>query len=202
MSTLESWTTWSQAQPRLAERLPPAAVSAVHDAFEFAAAFHAAQRRPAGEPYAEHLFEVLEILVCSAGVSDPEVLTAAVLHDVVEDTPCTLEEVAARFGERVAGLVDRLTKPEPPPGGDGAATRHAYLERIAAGPEDVRTIKLADRYSNVWKLDTHPRPGKQRSYYAETCRYVLPLAAGVPPFEQMFAAWRDRFRHLEEAGPR
>ena len=78
----------------------------------FALRFHGDQKRPTGAPYVEHLLEALEVLVRGAGVSDPDVLCAAVLHDVVEDTPCTIAGVRAAFGDRVADMVGWVTKPE------------------------------------------------------------------------------------------
>jgi (p)ppGpp synthase/HD superfamily hydrolase len=57
-------------------------------------------------------------------------------------------------------------------------------------------VKLADRLSNVQRLDTHPRPDKRRSYYQETLRSIVPLAQSHPWFRQWYAAWRNAFDHL------
>lgn len=67
-------------------------------AVSFAEEAHGDQKRPAGEPYLEHLLEAVEILVSGAGVRDEDLLVAAVLHDVVEDTDRTAGEVGERFG--------------------------------------------------------------------------------------------------------
>lgn len=58
-------------------------------------------------------------------------------------------------------------------------------------------LKPADRFGNVQRLDTHPRPVKRRSSSRETCRHLLPLATGVPWFETASAQWRQAHRHLE-----
>jgi hypothetical protein len=71
-------------------------LAGVTEAVSFAARWHADQRRPAGEPYVEHLQEATAFLALGADVQDVDVLQAAVLHDVVEDTPCTLAEVRAQ----------------------------------------------------------------------------------------------------------
>jgi (p)ppGpp synthase/HD superfamily hydrolase len=157
------------------------------DAVSFATRWHGDQTRPAGEPYVEHLREATAFLAYGAGVSDREVLRAAVLHDVVEDTPCTLDEVSAAFGPRVATLVDWVTK---------SADRDAYLARLRTAPADAQLVKLADRASNVQRLDTHPRPEKQRSYYAETVRAIVPLANAHPWFHDWYAQWQQEFAHL------
>jgi (p)ppGpp synthase/HD superfamily hydrolase len=157
------------------------------DAVAFATRWHADQRRPAGEPYVEHLEEATAFLACGAAVTDPALLTAAVLHDVVEDTDCTLAEVRATFGTEVATLVDWVTK------GDD---REAYLTRLRSAPREALLVKLADRASNVQRLDTHPRPEKQRKYYAETVRVIVPLSSVHPWFAGWYTTWRQEFAHL------
>lgn len=157
------------------------------DTVTFAVRWHAGQKRPAGEPYVEHLREATAFLAYGAGVTDPALLRAAVLHDVVEDTDCTLDEVRATFGDEVATLVDWVTK------GD---SRDAYLERLRTAPREALLVKLADRASNVQRLDTHPRPEKRRSYYAETVRVIVPLSAAHPWFADWYAAWQREFAHL------
>src|SRR6266536_4542236 len=109
--------------------------------------WHGDQRRPAGEPYVEHLREATAFLAYGAEVTTHPVLTAAVLHDVVEDTPCELSMVRAEFGDEVATLVDWVTKSD---------DREAYLTRLRSAPADALLVKLADRASNVQRLDTHP----------------------------------------------
>lgn len=157
------------------------------DAITFATHWHGNQRRPAGEPYVEHLQEATAFLVHGAGVTDRTVLTAAVLHDVVEDTPCPLQTVQAEFGDEVATLVDWVTK---------SSDREAYLTRLRTAPVEALLVKLADRASNVQRLDTHPRPEKQQSYYEETIRWIVPLAPAHPWFKNWYAEWQQHFAHL------
>ncbi|MEJ3652430.1 HD domain-containing protein [Actinomycetes bacterium KLBMP 9759] len=192
MQIFDSWPDWATAEPALAAELPAPTVSALADAYVFAEERHGTQRRPAGEPYVRHLLEALEIAV-SSGATDPDVLVATLLHDVVEDTPCTSDEVREAFGDRVAELVDHVTKPEYGPAVDRAQVRESYLAGFADAPMDVLVVKLSDRYSNVQRLDTHPRPAKRASYYAETVRHFLPLARRAPYFEQRFAEWDAHF---------
>lgn len=159
----------------------------VAEAVAFAVRWHGDQRRPAGEPYVEHLQEATAFLAYGAGVTDQALLRAAVLHDVVEDTPCTLQEVRTTFGPQVATLVDWVTKSD---------DREAYLSRLRTAPVDALLVKLADRASNVQRLDTHPRPEKQRTYYAETVRSILPLADVHPWFHAWYTTWQQEFAHL------
>jgi (p)ppGpp synthase/HD superfamily hydrolase len=157
------------------------------DAVSFATHWHGDQRRPAGEPYVEHLKEATAFLAYGAEVTSPDVLTAAVLHDVVEDTPCPLSTVEAEFGPEVATLVDWVTK---------STDRAAYLARLRSAPASAVLVKLADRASNVQRLNTHPRPEKQRTYYAETVRWIVPLASAHPWFSEWYAEWQQEFAHL------
>ena len=196
MRVFDRWATWPQAEAGLAGRVPSEDLRRLAEAFAFARACHGDQVRPTGEPYERHLLEAVEVLAEGAGVLDRDVLTAALLHDVVEDTACTLDQVRDRFGPQVAELVDWVTRTEPPDGGDQAEGRLAYLRRLASAPPEAVLVKLADRLSNVQRLDRHPRPEKRRSYYRETVDWILPLAAGVPFFSEQFGRWRERFAEL------
>ena len=153
------------------------------------------QQRPTGAPYVEHLLEALEFLVRGAGVSDPDVLCAAVLHDVVEDTPCTIAGVRATFSDRVADMVDWVTKPEADAGADKRAVKEAYLKGLADAPDDAILVKLADRASNVQTL-RNLRPQKQREYYAQTVAYIMPLAASRGWWDLWYASWQEVHRDL------
>lgn len=200
MQTFAAKDGWPALRDRWTEIAPRIDPMVLDEAVEFAATRHDGRLRPAGEPYLEHLLEAARVLIEAVGVTDADVLRAVVLHDVVEDTDCTLDEVRERFGERVAGLVDWVTKPPRREGESREAARAAYLDRLRAAPDDAILVKLADRLSNVQRLDTHPRPEKARAYYDETVRLVLPLAEGQPWFQDWYAAWRAEFRGFSAAG--
>ena len=196
MELFTGWHTWEQAEPGLRRLVPATAADAVARAVAFALRCHGDQRRPTGAPYGEHLLEALEILVRGAGVRDQDVLCAAVLHDVVEDTPCTLGEVRAAFGDRVAELVGWVTKPEPAAGADKKAVKEAYLASLAHAPGDAILVKLADRASNVQTL-RNLGLARQRDYYAQTVSYIMPLAASRPWWDLWYASWQEA--HLDLA---
>jgi guanosine-3',5'-bis(diphosphate) 3'-pyrophosphohydrolase len=189
------WHTWQQTGPELRRLLPAATCDAVGDAVTFALRFHGDQKRPTGAPYGEHLLEALEVLVRGAGVSDQDVLCAAVLHDVVEDTPCTIGGVRAAFGDRVADMVGWVTKPDTEEGADKKAVKEAYLKSLAGAPDDAILVKLADRASNVQTL-RNLRPSKQREYYAQTVAYIVPLAASRGWWALWYASWEEAHRDL------
>ncbi len=195
MELFTDWHTWQQTEPELRRLLPASTCDAVGDAVTFALRFHGGQKRPTGAPYAEHLLEALEVLVRGAGVRDPDVLCAAVLHDVVEDTPCTIGGVRAAFGDRVADMVGWVTKPDAEEGADKKAVKEAYLKHLADAPDDAIVVKLADRASNVQTLRSL-HLDKQREYYAQTVAYVLPLAASRGWWALWYASWEEAHRDL------
>ena len=189
MELFTSWHTWERTEPELRRLLPESTSDQVAAAVAFALRWHGGQQRPTGVPYAEHLLETLEFLVRGAGVSDPGVLCAAVLHDVVEDTPCTIGDVREAFGDRVAGLVGWVTKPDSADGARAAA-KEAYLKSLAGAPDDAILVKLADRGSNVQTL-RNLAPARQREYYAQTVRYIMPLAASRGWWALWYASWQE-----------
>ena len=199
MQLFTDWHTWQQAEPGLRAGLPTDTVARLEEAVAYAAAHHGDQRRPTGAPYLQHLLEALEVLVRGAGVTDPEILCAAVLHDVVEDTDRTVDDVRAVFGPRVAALVGWVTIPEPGPGQDKAGVKVDYLRGLRHAPWDARLVKLADRASNAQTLDKLPEP-RRREYYAQTVEYIVPLAAEEPWFAGWYAAWAAAFADLAVPG--
>jgi (p)ppGpp synthase/HD superfamily hydrolase len=194
MELFTNWHAWPQAEPELRRLLPAAVCDAVARAVEFALRYHGDQRRPTGAPYLEHLLEALEVLVRGAGITDQAVLCAAVLHDVVEDTSCTVDDVRREFGDQVAGLVGWVTIPDAA-GGDRTAVKEAYLKGLRDAPDDAILVKLADRASNVQTLRNLSLP-RQREYYAQTVTYIMPLAASRDWFAEWYTSWQKLHRDL------
>lgn len=146
-------------------------------AFEFGAEAHKGQMRKTGGAYIWHPVAVAEIL---ADIQlDHESLIAAILHDVVEDTPYTKEDIIDRFGENVAEIVDGVTKlgklefdnPQ-------EAQAENFRKMVLAMSRDIRVIliKLADRLHNMRTLGVM-RPDKQRRIARETLEIYAPIAA-------------------------
>lgn len=195
MELFTNWHTWARTEPELRRLLPGPTCDVVAKAVEFAIRYHGDQRRPTGTPYLEHLLEALEVLVRGAGVTDRDVLCAAVLHDVVEDTPCTVADVRHAFGDRVADMVGWVTKPEPADGADRKAAKESYLKSLRHAPDDAILVKLADRASNVQTL-RNLNLSRQRDYYAQTVRYIIPLAESRDWWAGWYAAWRSEHQDL------
>jgi len=119
----------------------------VQKAIFFATQAHAGQtRKYTGEPYVNHPVEVMQLV--STVTDDPEILAAAVLHDVVEDTPATIMNIRIGFNSRVAELVDDLTDVSKPEDGNRALRKELDRQHTAKASPDAKTIKLADLISN------------------------------------------------------
>lgn len=135
-------------------------------AYHFAATRHVQQRRKgeAAEPYMNHLTEVAELVAQATRGSDTEVLIAAVLHDTVEDTGTTLDDLKLEFGERVAGLVAEVTDDKSLP---KQTRKDLQVEHAAHASRGAQIIKLADKISNLRALTSSPPAGWSDERIAE-----------------------------------
>ncbi len=150
-------------------------------AIEFAEDAHTGQKRKSGEPYIIHPLAVAGIL-CEWGM-DIDTVIAGVLHDTVEDTPVTLEQIETYFGHDVAFLVDGVTKVSQARAGMRSldtylpGTKDNLSKLMISVGKDVRVIiiKLADRLHNMRTLEHMPRD-KQKKIARETMEVFAPLA--------------------------
>ncbi|MEN3310575.1 MAG: diphosphokinase / guanosine-3,5-bis(diphosphate) 3-diphosphatase [Micromonosporaceae bacterium] len=153
---------------------PKADIRLLQRAYESAARWHSGQYRKSGDPYITHPLAVANVLA-DLGM-DTTTLVAALLHDTIEDTDYTLEEVRADFGGEVSLLVDGVTKLDKVKLGD-AAKAETIRKMVVAMAKDPRVlvIKLADRLHNMRTLTFLPRP-KQEQKAKETLEILAPLA--------------------------
>ncbi len=153
---------------------PKADLKLVQRAYEVAEKAHTGQFRKSGDPYITHPLAVATILA-DLGM-DTTTLVAALLHDTVEDTPYTLQNVVAEFGDEVAHLVDGVTKLDKVHFGD-ATEAETVRKMVVAMSRDIRVliIKLADRLHNMRTLRYMPRH-KQEKKSRETLEVLAPLA--------------------------
>jgi GTP diphosphokinase / guanosine-3',5'-bis(diphosphate) 3'-diphosphatase len=156
--------------------LPSTDIPSIAQAYEFAAKAHQGQERRNGDPYITHPVAVAEIL---AGLHlDAGSIKAALLHDVVEDTPSTLAEIETLFGDDVARLVDGVSKIDHLHFDSVAeAQAESFRKMLLAMAKDLRVIlvKLADRTHNMRTIQALP-PAKQRRIARETLDIYAPIA--------------------------
>ncbi|MEM6397987.1 MAG: RelA/SpoT family protein [Bacteroidota bacterium] len=147
----------------------------MRQAFELAKESHAQQRRKSGEPYILHPIAVARICAEEIGLG-PTAICSALLHDVVEDTPITLDDIEAQFGERIATMVNGLTKLEKSTQEESQQAAN-FKKVLTTLTVDVRIvlIKMADRLHNMRTLGAMPLK-KQFKIAAETNYVYAPLA--------------------------
>ncbi|MBQ7369053.1 MAG: bifunctional (p)ppGpp synthetase/guanosine-3',5'-bis(diphosphate) 3'-pyrophosphohydrolase [Clostridia bacterium] len=161
---------------KIKENYTQAESEKLYKAFEFAQTAHAGQKRASGEPYFIHPCAVANILI-DLGL-DEATVAAALLHDVIEDTPVTAEEIETAFGKEVLALVDGVTKLEKIVfKSQEDADAENFRKIFVAMAKDVRVIiiKLADRLHNMRSLNflSHER---QQRMASETLDIYAPLA--------------------------
>ena len=148
----------------------------LQEAIEFATEAHGDQKRKyTGEPYITHPIAVMEI-VREVPHTD-EMLVAAVLHDTVEDTPVTLEEIKTKFGTKVAELVDGLTDVSRPEHGNRKTRKALDRAHLAKQNAEVQTIKLADLIHNTMSIGLYD-PHFYKVYKEEKIKILDVLKLG------------------------
>ncbi|MCH5238642.1 MAG: bifunctional (p)ppGpp synthetase/guanosine-3',5'-bis(diphosphate) 3'-pyrophosphohydrolase [Muribaculaceae bacterium] len=160
----------------MAPRTSEADMIRLKDAFELAREAHAPQVRKTGEPYILHPIAVATIAAEELRLDINSVI-AAFLHDVVEDTPHSIEEIQIRFGEDVAYLVKVLTKPDKHLSPEKSKQVDNFRQMLNSMQRDIRPIfvKLADRLHNMRTLSSM-KPHKQMKIAGETDYFYAPLA--------------------------
>ncbi len=159
------------------------------DALNLAAEKHQYQRRSGYDrlPYINHLLKVADALLRIGGETDPELLLAALLHDIIEDTDVTEEDLREKFGERVAHTVTELT--------DDMRLPHAERKRLqvlgaAALSTDARKIRIADKACNIFDILAYPIdwPLEKKQAYVTNAIEIVDQIRGVNP---RLEAWFD-----------
>ncbi|WP_299324093.1 HD domain-containing protein [Parasphingopyxis sp.] len=146
------------------------------DAAQFAADRHRDQRRKGADatPYINHPLDVAALLA-RHGVDDIEILTAAVLHDTVEDTETSIEEIEARFGVRVAGIVSEVTDDKSL---EKAERKRLQVEHAPHKSREAKLVKIADKTSNLHDIVAAPPDWpveRKRDYFDWAERVVAGL---------------------------
>lgn len=163
----------------------------VLDAASYAADKHSAQRRKgtAGEPYVNHVIEVAALVARSLTAPDPNLVIAALLHDTVEDTDTTSQDLRERFGDDVAGLVAEVTDDKSLP-----KAERKRLQVVNAPHKSVRAqqIKIADKISNLRSMLVSPPANWDDHRKAEYFRWAKQVVDGLTAAAPSLRAEFDR----------
>jgi RelA/SpoT family (p)ppGpp synthetase len=156
--------------------LPPEHVERIREAAEFGAEAHRGQKRKTGEPYIAHPVAAAEVLANLR--LDADTIVAAILHDVIEDTPIAKEDLASRFGQTVADIVDGVTKLDQIQfKSREEAQAESFRKMLLAMVRDLRVIlvKLADRLHNMRTIEGMASQ-RRRAIARETLDIYAPIA--------------------------
>jgi guanosine-3',5'-bis(diphosphate) 3'-pyrophosphohydrolase len=164
-------------------------VSIVINASAFAAHKHRDQRRKGAEasPYINHPIAVANVLANEAGITDPTILAAALLHDTIEDTDTTAKELEAQFGQDIAGIVVEVTDDKSLP---KMERKRLQIEHAASLSEKAKLVKLADKICNVRDMSQSPpvdwSPERRAEYFIWAKQVVDPMRGVLPILENLF----------------
>ena len=165
------------------KRQPEKELALLFRALAFAAHKHRDQRRKDAEasPYINHPIALAEVLAGEGGVADVDVLAAALLHDTIEDTATTAQELRAEFGVRIAAMVEEVTDDQGLPKAD---RKRLQIEHAAALSPGAKLVKLADKICNLRDVADRP-PAKwdlqRRQEYFEWAKRVIDGLRGAHP---------------------
>src|SRR5258708_5860179 len=175
-TTALTLTKFRELMKRIQENRPQDDLSIVKKAYDYSLKHHEGQSRASGEPYLVHPLEVA--LVLAEMKMDPVAVASGLLHDSVEDTSVTIEDIRAEFGEQVAHIVEGVTKISKI---DFATREEQQAENLRkmmlAMVDDIRVvlIKLADRLHNMRTLE-HLHPDRQKKIAEEPLEIYAPIA--------------------------
>lgn len=183
---------------RVKEYDPDADEALLNRAYVYTVQKHGTQKRASGDPYFSHPVEVAGLMTDLQ--LDQETIVTALLHDTVEDTLATIDDIEANFGQEVARLVDgvtKLSKIEAMPENERAAEN--LRKFLLAMSEDIRVllVKLGDRLHNMRTLHFIKSPEKRRRIARETMDIYAPLAERVGMYEYMREMQLLAFEQLE-----
>lgn len=158
-------------------------------ALDFAARKHSTQRRKgeAGEPYVNHLAEVARLVAEATGGKDTVAVLAALLHDAIEDTPTTREDLEREFGREVADIVVEVTDDKSLP---KTERKRLQMETAPHKSPRAKLIKIADKTSNLRSIAGSPPVGwdlkRQRDYFDWAARVVAGCRGTNATLEKWF----------------
>jgi guanosine-3',5'-bis(diphosphate) 3'-pyrophosphohydrolase len=153
------------------------------EAFSFAAHKHRDQRRKDAEasPYINHPIQLARVLAIEGNITDEQTIIAAILHDTIEDTETTADEIRSLFSVTVAAIVEEVTDDKSLPKDE---RKRLQIEHAAHSSRRAKLVKLADKICNVRDLDSSPPANwtlTRRQEYFDWAKKVVDSLRGVSP---------------------
>ncbi len=176
----------------------------IFDALCFASQMHSKQRRKGNQdtPYINHPIDVARMLVTVGGITDPDVLAAALLHDTIEDTEATEEELTGLFGKKITKLVLECTDDKSLPKQE--RKRLQILSASHKSPE-AKCIKIADKISNVRDVGEYPpvfwTKERLKEYLNWSEKVVAGLRGANPALESLYDSVLEKSKAAVDARP-
>ncbi len=164
-----------QLKSRLLDKVGDGTWPPVHKAAELAVEKHGGQRRKDGTDFVGHPLRTALLLLEVGGVHDPNMLCAALLHDTVEDTDLSCDDLLGEFGSKVSDLVRSLTLEPYQEGQDKSARDVAHFQSLAWEGRDPQLLRTADRLDNIRTLGEAVPADRREAYLRDTRAHLLPL---------------------------
>ena len=164
-------------------------IALIMEAAGFAADRHRNQRRKdaAASPYINHPLALAELLANEGGITDAVVLAAALLHDTIEDTKTSIDEIETQFGPEVAGIVAEVTDDKEQ---SSAERKQLQVEKAASKSDGAKLVKLADKICNLRDIAATPPANWSTERKLEYFRWAKEVVAGLrganPALERVF----------------
>jgi len=199
-----SWREGLKAPRQPKERNDATMVVNLLDAALFAAQKHRNQRRKDADasPYINHPLALAQLLATMGGVNDSAVLCAALLHDAVEDTETSFEELEERFGPRIAGIVREVTDDKSL---EKTERKQQQVEKAAGKTPEAKLVKLADKICNLRDILEYPphdwSATRKLEYFQWASKVVAGLRGSNTAMEQEFDRLMEEGTHRFGEGP-
>ena len=156
----------------LKQQLPLEAHGTLDRALALAEHAHTGQTRDEGDPYIIHPIRAANALMEHVHCKDASIIAATLLHDVVEDSEVTLDDIRAQFGDHIATLVEGVTRDK-----EGGESKESEIQKIIGGSMDIRLIKAADKLDNLISYQLRSDRGDRwKRHLTEARTLFLPLA--------------------------
>ncbi len=161
-------------------------IAIIKETLKLAKHAHSGQERDGGPPYIIHPIRAAASLIDEVDIDRPEIIMAALLHDIVEDTEITLPQIQEKFGQKVADIVSGVTRPRPENETEEQKRQNKKeaIRKLSKAEQEVRLVKLADVLDNArsWQYLPESHPSRQKiPRWRDELEHYIPIAENTNP---------------------